>query len=124
MRTAGPGRPTGREEELAAFGYPEALSLLEAVIGQDLFDLPVRRRNVPGQQESDPATDDEQENDDEDFQRDVPSRLTAHEPRISRRACVACVLESDYGDDVAVYRRGRSASTTRDRAERSVPLTQ
>ena len=54
----------------------------------------------------------------------VPSLLNAGEPRISPQACVACVLESDYGDGVAVYRRGRGASTTRDPAGRSVPLRQ
>ena len=105
-------------------GLPGALSLLEALIGQHLFDLATWRRNVPGQEESDPATDDEQENDDEDFQGDVPSLLNAGQPGISPQACVACVLESDYGDGVAVYRRGRGASTTRDRAGRSVPLSQ
>ena len=68
-----PGRDAGRDP--GEKGGLSALSLLEAIIGQHLFDRTGRRGDVPGQKKSDSAADDEQEDDDENFQRDVLSLL-------------------------------------------------
>ena len=74
-RTMAFGQLAKGKEAVGTSDYPGALSLLEAIIGQHLFDRTGRRRDVPSQKKSDSAADDEQEDDDENFQRDVPSLL-------------------------------------------------
>lgn len=74
-RTTDVGQLAKGKEAVGTSDYPGALSLLEAIIGQHLFDRTGRRRDVPSQKKSDSAADDEQEDDDEDFQRDMPSLL-------------------------------------------------